>query len=224
MSSYNIECFLKDFANRTIKNLKFVEKYAFYENDLYEVTQLINSLLGLIIIPVETYKKKQRLSDEKLRKLSGANYNSVKNLIKICHDEKRLYSDYWYDNDGVKVDSFIAHLRNAIAHSGNHGIRFYPISENGKISNIMFFDEKGEHEKKNQEQKPSKVSVFCVKLTIAELRALVEDIVELYCRFESSGRNIAHKQKDYRDDIERLEQLLKGNRGDVTKSIFHDKI
>ena len=43
------EKFVSDFANRTITNLKIIEDS---ENG-YEVTQLINSLLGLIVFPKE---------------------------------------------------------------------------------------------------------------------------------------------------------------------------
>ncbi len=44
--------FSQDFAGRTRKNLVFIEKQVKERSnsDLYEVTQLINSLLGLIAL------------------------------------------------------------------------------------------------------------------------------------------------------------------------------
>lgn len=48
---------VRDFAARTLKNLEFVEN-AVGRHEVYESTQLINSMLGLLIFPVEQYVKK----------------------------------------------------------------------------------------------------------------------------------------------------------------------
>ena len=68
MSGYNIEYFLEDYAKRTMENLEIIEHYSstrwmniqgelLKEKKAYEVTQLINSLLGLVLIPMESLKK-----------------------------------------------------------------------------------------------------------------------------------------------------------------------
>lgn len=68
VSGYNIEYFLEDFAKRTMENLEIIEYYSskrwmdiqgelLKEKKAYEVTQLINSLLGLVLIPMESLKK-----------------------------------------------------------------------------------------------------------------------------------------------------------------------
>ncbi len=140
MSGYNIEYFLNSFTKRTIENLKFiedeVEKY-----DLFEVTQLINSLLGLIIIPVEAYKNTNNINENGLKKLSKEDYDIINDLLDKCKKENRLFSDYpmnYYEEQvkRISVNRFISHLRNAIAHGGNHGIYFYPMSEKEEISTV----------------------------------------------------------------------------------------
>ena len=68
VSGYNIEYFLEDYAKRTMENLEIIEYYSskrwmniqgelLKEKKAYEVTQLINSLLGLVLIPMESLKK-----------------------------------------------------------------------------------------------------------------------------------------------------------------------
>lgn len=45
-----------DFANRTKKNLEFIEQYKDLPDcPVYEVTQLVNSLLGLLVFPREHF-------------------------------------------------------------------------------------------------------------------------------------------------------------------------
>ncbi len=43
---------LRDFAERTLKNLEILERH-YGSDDRYEVTQLVNSLLGLVVFPKE---------------------------------------------------------------------------------------------------------------------------------------------------------------------------
>ena len=44
---------VRDFAERTQHNLQLVRRAQEEDNEAYEVTQLINSMLGLLILPVE---------------------------------------------------------------------------------------------------------------------------------------------------------------------------
>lgn len=73
MSSYNIENFLFDFAYRTKTNLEYIEKY-YNEDYLYEVTQVINSLLGLIVIPYEASKN---MSEKTIKSIAPSDYSSI---------------------------------------------------------------------------------------------------------------------------------------------------
>ena len=52
---------VRDFAQRTLHNLRFIEQqYKLFrdgqsDTEVYEVTQLINSMLGLLVFPKETF-------------------------------------------------------------------------------------------------------------------------------------------------------------------------
>jgi hypothetical protein len=52
MSDYKLE---DEFISRTEKNLRAVEKLSQDGESVYEVTQLINSLLGLLVYPRERF-------------------------------------------------------------------------------------------------------------------------------------------------------------------------
>ena len=67
MAGYNFSRFISDFGNRTIDNQKRIDalreedrKNGMQEDELnekhHEVTQVINSLFGLLIVPFERYK------------------------------------------------------------------------------------------------------------------------------------------------------------------------
>lgn len=56
MTGYDPKRTVSDFALRTRKNLEFVESHVGREEvEVYEVTQLINSLLGLLVFPQQKY-------------------------------------------------------------------------------------------------------------------------------------------------------------------------
>lgn len=223
MSGYNMEFFLGDFANRTIENLKFIEDGA-EQYKLYEVTQLINSLLGLIIIPVEKYKNTYNIKDVDIKSSSSNDYKTILDLIDKCERELRFYSDYEYerDRDGrIYVSNFIIHIRNAIAHGGNNGIHFYPVSGNDGISNVIFYDNNEMLAKKvRQNGNARDINEFCIRLSISELKNLVNAISGLYCQFEKKNDNVKEKQNKYDSDIRKLESLLKNGRPDKSKVIF----
>ena len=52
MTSYELE---DEFISRTEKNLRAIEKLSQKGESVYEVTQLINSLLGLLVYPKENF-------------------------------------------------------------------------------------------------------------------------------------------------------------------------
>lgn len=209
MSQYNIKCFLKDFSNRTMLNLEYIEK-SHTKTNVFEVTQLINSLLGLIIIPVEAYKANKGYSDDKLKQSSIKDYENIEKIIKKCEDEKRLYCDYYTKQNGGKetldVAKFVKHIRNSVAHGGNKGIHFYPILEKEDISSVFFYD--------NYEPNKSKENLiyeFCVKLTIGELKELTKSIANLYCKFDTNPTI-------YKTEIDKLEKLMTEGRKNFSAS------
>lgn len=87
--------FIKDFAKRTRTNLSVVE------NGPYEVTQLINSMVGLLIIP-ETMQFKN-ITDSLI---DGKLLDKMKNCI-----EANSY------HAPINLQEISKHLRNAVAHS-----------------------------------------------------------------------------------------------------------
>ena len=62
------KAFVGDFAKRTLANLNIIEQEIRENKDAYEVTQLINSLLGLIVFPFE-------------RQIKVADENAIYNLF-----------------------------------------------------------------------------------------------------------------------------------------------
>ncbi len=228
MSGYNMEHFLADFADRTISNLRFIEDGAEVYK-LHEVTQLINSLLGLIIIPVEYYKKTYKIKncnkDRIIQGISLNDYNVVANMIEKCDKEKRFYSDYDRDRDRsgrISVSEFINHLRNAIAHGGNNGIHFFPVSDSRIISSVIFYDNNEFSKKiaKRDFDTRAEINEFCIKLSVAELKVLVTAISSMYCKFEKKDRRPKEKKDKYASDIRALEELLMNGRADKSKVIF----
>lgn len=87
--------FLADFVMRTKENIKYCSKSP------YEVTQLINSMIGLLVIPKEKYIdliSDDLISSELLQKMLDC-----------------VEFDSYSDNGTLK--GIVRHLRNAISHS-----------------------------------------------------------------------------------------------------------
>lgn len=87
--------FIKDFTKRTRANLSVVE------NGPYEVTQLINSMVGLLIIPQT--KQFKNITDSLI---DGELLNKMKKCI-----ESNSY------RKPINLKQISRHLRNAVAHS-----------------------------------------------------------------------------------------------------------
>ena len=107
MSEYDIKRFTTDFIDRTNKNYEFICKEKNINglngeasNSVYEVTQLVNSLFGVIVIPCETYFSK-RCNENIIEKLLEEDKNySLEPLIEIekmifkAKSQKRFRSTY----------------------------------------------------------------------------------------------------------------------------------
>lgn len=89
------QAFLGDFAQRTFSNLKVIEQASKDGNEAYEVTQLVNSLLALIVFPKE-------------RCYITSNKGKWK---------KYLSKYVIYPNKNITYDNIMKNLRNAISHS-----------------------------------------------------------------------------------------------------------
>ncbi len=112
------KAFLGDFAQRTFANLQTIENVVQDNNEAYEVTQMVNSLLALIVFPKERHL---------------ATGNKVK--------WKKYLSKYViYPHKNISYDKLIRNLRNAISHS--HILfekdSYLDKNGNGKIKAITF--------------------------------------------------------------------------------------
>ena len=130
--------FVSDFAERTLANLEKIENEK-SDDAKYEVTQLINSLLGLIVFP-----KERKVMDDEWGK-------ALAKYIKIP------------PKFNVEENKIIQHMRNAISHSHIFFESGNILDKNGKkqITSIKFFDCK-KCEKKNQNL-PCKNDKDCTK-------------------------------------------------------------
>lgn len=113
--------FVKDFVDRTLHNYYMVEK-----DTPYEITLLINSAIGLLIIPKE--KEYDKITDTLI---SDDLYKRLKECI--IKDS--------YSNE-TNLSQIIRHLRNAISHAGiGFSAEKEPVKNNPlKIHSVQFTD------------------------------------------------------------------------------------
>lgn len=115
----------KELIQRTLCNL---DKY----NGDYEVTQLINSMLGLLVIPKETHFR--NLQD------SFVSSSLLSTIINSVESNYRTNNDIL---EKVNLRTIVRHLRNALSHGRIEILanRDTSISEPRMIENITFTDE-----------------------------------------------------------------------------------
>src|SRR5262245_31444769 len=94
------ESVIRDFAERTRKNLRVIEQLQAKGEEVYEVTQLINSMLGLLVFPKEEFV--DQIPDTSLQDLQESGWPIP-----------RVSSGFPQAKD---LRELIRYLRNAIAH------------------------------------------------------------------------------------------------------------
>ena len=102
---------VKDFAKRTKHNLKLIEENKSRGEEAYEVTQLINSCLGLLVLPQQRY-------------MNSIPKTPIDDLIKEGWVIPRVTGNFPQIED---LNQLIRYLRNAVAH---FNITFISDSEN----------------------------------------------------------------------------------------------
>lgn len=223
--------FIKQFSERTLNNLDIIEENACNNDNSkerkgFEVTQLINSMFGLVLVPYEAYKDlirkkvqnmnvisggikdkktENQLCDEWLKEEHTDEFMEIRKVIDICKNDKRIYSGYNWDEDGITITSFMWHLRNSIAHSGTTGVSFFPITGKGLIYNeithvIFHCGAKGNNE-------------FCIKLELSELKTVITNISKIFNSLENSelGQKMLSKTIESINACEKLMQDGKRN-------------
>jgi hypothetical protein len=132
----------------------------------FDGTQLINSLFGLIVLPMEGYKDIRQFSvyEENMEEYAREEYHWIKDYILEIrrrsesigieelshrfHDIDTVYlSNYrdtnYYNGEGNPVMAFFHHIRNSLAHSGSGNIHFFPVAANesgNQVTHMVFYD------------------------------------------------------------------------------------
>lgn len=116
--------FAKEFFERTIYNLKLYEEHnaTHKEEFKYEVTQLINSLLGLVVFVKEEGVRFNSITLAEIKVEDEITWN-------YCHRDGGRFEDKNFKN-------FLRHIRNAISHKN------LTIKSNGEdeIDSVIFKD------------------------------------------------------------------------------------
>ena len=191
MSGYVFQDFVKDFTERTRQNMTVIDAIYNEHSDnpnkkVYEVTQVINSLFGMIILPYEKYKNQVIESEY----LDDPSYKGIREIINELErgneTEKLIRSTYAEDSKEIGVFSFIRHLRNALAHSGDGRLNFNLANKSkDRIKAAYFMD--------RYENKYGNISYFCCRLTVNQIRRLCLLIPTLYKTLEES---ISENERD----------------------------
>lgn len=190
MSAYSTSDYEFSFAKRTLKNLEFIQKHVAKEkaegkedadiSDAFEVTQLINSFVGLLIIPRQ---KCFKYLPDNIAFPRGSDAEQLLKKIKsspsICEDTyfKQIYNSSTHkmektnEIEDITPKTLILRLRNAVAHDR---LKIQPVSpgKNGIITGIEFSDTAGSKKNNNLES-------FRLLLTVKETEILVKALSEL---------------------------------------------
>ncbi len=113
----NYKEFIKEFADRTRKNLDFIEK----KQPDFKITQLVNSCLGLIAFPRESCFDK--IPETKLSDLAAQGWPAPKNEGGFP--------------PARNLQDFIRHLRNGIT----HGHLEFSAGAGNEIESMLVWDE-----------------------------------------------------------------------------------
>lgn len=205
------DAYIFSFANRTKQNLEFIQEIAKQEKErgikgkdvtVYEVTQLINSMIGLVTFPKEAFYEKAlgkgcgQYASQYLTELvkeiekNPIEFDYHNTYFYYCGQEK-LSGKTWNSyskNRSEKLDvlTFIRHFRNALLHE-KLSVYPYNLESDEEIKGFIFEDE-GEinlvdignkHIKKRGAQSIKYIQKFKVKLTVEQIEAIAIDICDM---------------------------------------------
>ena len=125
MSCYNYTHFIKQFADRTTENLQIIDSFSL-NPDSKEVTQLINSFLGLLVVPSERYKEsneEKEREENSLKKCSPEGYRNIKNMTIQLRGQKKLFNDeYDITIRGIDVEMYVEDVKAATVSNGIYSL------------------------------------------------------------------------------------------------------
>ncbi len=172
-------------------------------NEVYEVTQLLLAMYGMLLIPYEKYKNDtiSQREDFQPSLKETRDYLDLRPFIEELKKAGRYRSTY---SDEGTVYGFIRHLRNSISHEGIH---FLPLASGSteSITDIIFYDfiaeDKDTKMKYSFENSPKQ---FCVKLTIDQLKDIIEHVAGMYSEIKEE-----FNRHEIKGDEERYERAVK---------------
>ena len=141
--------FIVDFAKRTRANLEFIENSS--DSNVYEVTQLFNSMLGLLVFPQQSYM--DRIPETPLRELIISGWPTIKVIT----------GKPSYDN----LRQLIRMLRNGVSHCN---VRFIADDKN-QLKGLRIWNHEG-----GRSQNPKN---WEAELSIQDLRTIALKFIEL---------------------------------------------
>ena len=177
-------------------------------DNLFEVTELLNSMMGTAVLPFEMHREildpavgSERYNSEenKTHRREAENceeYKVLKQYINNLKDENKWYSSYENDKDSI-VFGFLKHLRDAAAHSGDDCISILPLDGGELIEEIMFYD----INKKTKEE-------FAMKLSVAEVKELLKKVADFYNKSNIGYIDKTEKIKNAEDKVRKLLEAI----------------
>ena len=215
----NLHKFTEDYIARTMANYEFVKKESKKRGesnkvkyDVYEVTQLINSLFGVLIMPLESIKAINKgkfgksiaqKANKDMRQANSRAFEQVSKIISELKNNGKIFNSYIDDyEEGVEEAYFIYRLRNSLAHSGNEGLRFYPIriegEKSGPIESVIFCNidpNVKDHE-------------FIAELSVEQIEILLNSLIDIFSNYSPFGdTQIFYYEKDIRKMREKMKYV-----------------
>ncbi|MCL5952080.1 MAG: HEPN family nuclease [Chloroflexi bacterium] len=152
---------VRDFASRTRKNLRFIENsLGEPEVEVFEVTQLVNSMLGLLVFPQQEYV--DRIPATPLAELEQRGWPHIRTARGFPTCET--------------LDQLVRYLRNSIAH---FNVRFI-YNESGDISGVTLWNV--------DTRKRAKPRTWQADLQIDDLRKIVDRFLDMLESDEFAGK------------------------------------
>lgn len=141
------KCLIRDFSKRTKKNLEIIRVEKNRGNEAYEVTQLINSMLGLLVFPQQSFIN--NIPETPIEELEEAGWP----IPKVCGNYPQVKN----------LKQLIRFLRNGISH---FNLEF--ISESGELSGLIIWN-KNQSDEKTWEAELSLVELEAITNKFTEL-------------------------------------------------------
>lgn len=205
--------------NNTIYNLYLKEREDHAEEKIegaFEVTQLINSLFGILIMPFESVKalkngqmgaNAMREVNHKMKVADPIAFDDLAKVIQELKNTRHFYDSYVKDYEKEIAEiSFVHRLRNSLAHSGNNGLRFFPIGEGSqemsKIKSIIFCDE----------ERNGKGESFVAELSVEQVERVVRSLATIFGKFSEfeDFYDLADYHKTIRSMRNKMESVFEG--------------